>query len=255
MRRAFRSTPPSLAAGESFRSMIPIRDDAPRFSTPYVNYFLVALNSVVFLFEVILAPPVRQALIMSLGYVPLRVTALVSGSHQVAPAAAFVPVLTSMFLHASWLHLIGNMWFLWIFGDNIEDHLGHFKYLAFYLLSGVAATMLQTAFDPTSAIPNVGASGAIAGVMGAYFVLFPSARVLTLVPFLFIFFVWLPAWVMLGYWFVLQFLSGAATSIVSSRSTNSGGIAFWAHVGGFVAGIVFIKVFPARPRRFRYNAW
>ena len=244
--------------------MIPIRDDAPRFSTPYVNYFLVALNTLVFLFEVALPPGARTALLAELGFIPVRMLALLNGATAVriydgailpVNGATAATVFTSMFLHASWLHLIGNMWFLWIFGDNVEDHLGHFKYLLFYLLSGVAATTLQTIFDPTSSVPSVGASGAIAGIMGAYFVLFPSARVLTLVPFLFVFFVWLPAWIMLGYWFVIQFLSGAATSITYSHQTG-GGIAFWAHVGGFAAGVAMIKLFPARrPRRYRYDAW
>ncbi len=161
-----------------------------------------------------------------------------------------------MFLHASWLHLIGNMWVLWIFGDNIEDYLGHFSYLIFYLVSGLAASLAHIALNPNSTIPSVGASGAIAGVMGAYFLLYPSARVLTLVPLIIFFtFIWLPAWIVLGYWFVLQFLSGAATSIAYANRTGGGGIAFWAHVGGFVAGIVMIKLMPQRVRprsRFTY---
>jgi membrane associated rhomboid family serine protease len=219
-----------------------------------VNYFLVALNTLVFLFEVMLPPNSRESFIRLFGVTPYKITGLIAGVPQITPSMALVPILTSMFLHASWLHLIGNMWFLWIFGDNIEDHLGHFKYLLFYLIAGIAAALLQTAFDPTSSIPSVGASGAIAGVMGAYFILFPSARVLTLVPFLFVFFLWIPAWIMLGYWFLIQFLSGAATSIAYANR-NSGGIAFWAHVGGFIAGIAMIKLFPSRPRRFRYDTW
>ena len=234
--------------------MIPIKDDAPRYSTPWVNYFLVGLNILVFLFELSLPPRARQQFFFQFGMVPGRITALVNGAPHTHLDVALVPVLTSMFLHAGWLHLIGNMWFLWIFGDNVEDHLGHFKYLFFYLVSGLAAAGLQTVLTPTSNLPNVGASGAIAGVMGAYFILFPSARVLTLVPFLFVFFLWLPAWIMLGYWFVIQFLSGAATSITTANAP-AGGIAFWAHVGGFVAGIALIKLIPTRPRRFRYDAW
>jgi hypothetical protein len=172
------------------------------------------------------------------------------------PHASALPLLTSMFLHASWLHLIGNMWVLWIFGDNIEDYLGHFPYLIFYLVSGLAASLLHTLLNANSNVPSVGASGAIAGVMGAYFLLFPSARVLTLIPLIIFFtFVWLPAWIVLGYWFVLQFLSGAATSIAySSRTGGGGGIAFWAHVGGFVAGLAMIKLMPQRlHRRSRYS--
>ncbi len=234
--------------------MIPIRDDAPRFGTPFINYFLMAMNIVVFLYEVALPPRAREILVFQFGVVPSKITALAAGQHAINPEAALVPILTSMFLHASWLHLISNMWVLFIFGDNIEDYLGHFKYLVFYLLSGVAASVVHIAFNLNSSIPSVGASGAIAGVMGAYFLLYPSARVLTLMPFFFIFFLWLPAWIVLGYWFLLQFLSGAATAIAASSQTT-GGIAFWAHVGGFVAGMALVKLFPSRRRRFRYDAW
>jgi membrane associated rhomboid family serine protease len=157
-----------------------------------------------------------------------------------------------MFLHAGWMHLIFNMWFLWIFGKNLEDALGHFPYLIFYLTCGVAAALAQTASDPGSLIPTVGASGAIAGVMGGYFVLYPRARVLMLVPFFFIFFLWLPAWVVLGYWFVLQFLSGVGTSLVASDG-QTGGVAFWAHVGGFLAGVLLVRLFPSKTRRYLYG--
>jgi len=243
----------SRAAHRISNSMIPLRDDAPRFSTPYINYFVVALNILVFLFEVALAPGSRNALLFEFGLVPEHLTGLLHGGPGVAPEAALVPILTSMFLHASWLHVIANMWVLWIFGDNIEGYVGHFRYLVFYLLCGIAASLMHIAFNPASNVPSVGASGAIAGVMGAYFVLYPSARVLTIVPLFFYFtFFWLPAWVVLGYWFVVQFLSGAATSIAYSRQT-SGGIAFWAHVGGFIAGAAFIKLFPAAASRYRYN--
>lgn len=242
--------------------MIPIRDDAPRYGTPYVTYFLVALNTVIFLAMWIGVPAPAQQMVNVFGFVPVKLTALVRGAHfvnasgmlQPVSSSAIVTIFTAMFLHASWLHLLGNMWFLWIFGDNIEGYLGHTKYLFMYLLSGVAAALLQTLLNPTSGVPNVGASGAIAGVMGAYFILYPSARVLTLVPFFFVFFIWVPAWIILGYWFVIQFLSGAATSIAYSHQTG-GGIAFWAHVGGFAAGVALIKLFPARVRRFRYDAW
>lgn len=234
--------------------MIPIRDDTPRYSTPYVSYFLIALNVLVFLFEISLAPPTRQAFIFQFGVTPVRVLGALGIAGVNVPHASAVPLLTSMFLHASWLHLIGNMWVLWIFGDNIEDYLGHFPYLIFYLVSGFAASALHILLNANSNVPSVGASGAIAGIMGAYFLLFPSARVLTLVPLIIVFtFIWLPAWIVLGYWFVLQFLSGAATAIAYSNSTSGGGIAFWAHVGGFVAGVVMIKLMPQRlNRRARY---
>jgi membrane associated rhomboid family serine protease len=160
--------------------------------------------------------------------------------------------LTSMFLHGGWWHLIMNMWFLWIFGRNLEDALGHFPYLVFYFTCGIAAALVQAFSDLGSVLPTVGASGAIAGVMGGYFVLYPRARVLMLVPFLFVFFLWLPAWVVLGYWFVLQILSGVGTALVTAER-GSGGVAFWAHVGGFVAGVLLVRLFPSRTRRYRYG--
>jgi len=229
--------------------MIPIRDDAPHYTTPWVNYFLIALNALVFLFELALGPRHLDAFLFSFGLVPAHLTAAL---HAGAYAAALLPVLTSMFLHAGWLHIIFNMWWLWIFGDNVEDWLGHFPYLIFYLLGGLGASLVHIMFNLGSQVPSVGASGAIAGVMGAYFVLFPSARVLT---FIFVFFTWLPAWLILGYWFVLQFLSGAATSIAAGGQGSSGGIAVWAHVGGFLTGVAMIKLFPRRAPRYSSTAW
>ncbi len=230
--------------------MIPIRDDQPRFTTPYITYFLIVLNVLIFFFESALDPASARSLLDTFGVVPANVTQFLHGSASANSAPTFVPLFTSMFLHGSWPHVIGNMWFLWIFGDNIEDYLGHFKYLIFYLVSGIAAAVAQIVLIPQSPIPTVGASGAIAGVLGAYFILYSRARVLTWFPPLFLFY--LPAWVMLGYWFVLQFLSGAATS---SMSTQSGGVAFWAHVGGFVAGIILIKLMPKRTAQPRYSTW
>lgn len=235
--------------------MIPIRDDTPRFSTPYVTYFIITLNVVVFFFELSVGGQSHRALnslMFQFGVVPRHFERALTGSVPLSLAGLFLPILTSMFLHASWLHIIGNMWFLWIFGDNIEDYLGHFPYLLFYLTGGIVAAITQILSNAGSNVPTVGASGAIAGVMGGYFVLYPRARVLMWFPP--IFFFHLPAWLVLGYWFFTQFLSGAATSIAETSQT-SGGIAFWAHVGGFVAGIVLIKVLPERPRRYRYAAW
>ena len=249
--------------------MIPLKDDAPRVSTPYVNYTLLVLNTLVFLFELWIGAhsrrdvdlfvyqfgvvPARCAVVLfNDGYVPWNLISQL-GTRYVPPMGAFLPLFTSMFLHGSWLHLIFNMLALWIFGDNVEDYLGHLRYLMFYLVCGIAAALFHTALNLGSTIPTVGASGAIAGVMGAYFLLYPRARVLTLVvPFFFWFFVWLPAWVVLGYWFVAQFLSGAATSI-AAHSGSSSTIAFWAHVGGFLAGMLLIKLFPARIRRYHYG--
>jgi len=249
--------------------MIPLKDDAPRVGTPYVNYTLLVLNTLVFLFELWIGMlgrrevdlfvyqfgvvPARFAVVLfNNGYVPWNLISQL-GTRYVPPMGAFLPLFTSMFLHGSWLHLIFNMLALWIFGDNVEDYLGHLRYLVFYLVCGIAAALFHTALNLSSTIPTVGASGAIAGVMGAYFLLYPRARVLTLVvPFFFWFFVWLPAWVVLGYWFVAQFLSGAATSI-AAHSGSSSTIAFWAHVGGFLAGMLLIKLFPARARRYHYG--
>jgi membrane associated rhomboid family serine protease len=150
-----------------------------------------------------------------------------------------------MFLHAGWMHLIGNMWYLWIFGDNVEDRLGHFNFLLFYLLCGLAAGVVHTAANLDSTVPSLGASGAIAGVLGAYAVSYPFARVLTLVPIVFFFqVIEVPAIIILGLWFLLQFLSGAS-SITTSQAA-SGGVAWWAHIGGFIAGILLLAVFPKR---------
>jgi len=235
--------------------MIPIRDDTPRFSTPYVTYFIIALNALVFLFELSVGGEGHRALnslMYQFGVVPAHFERALAGSVHYSLPSLFLTILTSMFMHASWLHIIGNMWVLWIFGDNIEDYLGHFPYLLFYLVSGFAASLTHILLNADSNIPSVGASGAIAGVMGGYFVLYPRARVMTWFPP--IFFFYLPAWLVLGYWFLMQFLSGAATSIAETSQT-SGGIAFWAHVGGFIAGIVLIKMMPERPRRYRYASW
>ena len=232
--------------------MIPLRDDQPRFSTPYVTYFLIGLNSAVFLLESALTPDSFKVLLYQFGMIPAHITGYLSGTSPLGLVAVLLPALTSMFLHGSWMHVIGNMWFLWIFGDNIEDHLGHFKYLVFYLASGLAAAIAQVLLSPHSRVPTVGASGAIAGVLGAYFVLYPKARVLIWFPIFFMFY--LPAWVMLGYWFLMQFVSGAATSL-AAYSDARGGVAFWAHVGGFIAGIVLIRLVPERPRRYRYGTW
>jgi membrane associated rhomboid family serine protease len=248
--------------------MIPLKDDAPRVGTPYVTYVLIAVNTLVFVFQFWLSLQGRDnfnAFVYQLGVVPVRFSVVLFnhgyvpwnlvpqlGTRYVPTMAAVLPLFTSMFLHSSWLHLIFNMWALWIFGDNVEDYLGHALYLVFYLLCGLGAGLLHIVFNYNSVIPSVGASGAIAGVMGAYFLLFPRARVLTLVPFFWFFFLWLPAWIVLGYWFVAQFLSGAATSI-TARGGNATGIAFWAHVGGFLAGMLLIKLFPGRARRYHYG--
>jgi len=238
--------------------MFPIRDDQPRFSTPLVNYFIIALNVAVYL---LIELPVQfqgarqfDVLVLQFGLIPHDVVRAVAGVHNYPLGANLLTIFTSMFLHGDILHIVGNLWFLWIFGDNIEDHLGHFPYLIFYLLCGMAAALTDIAIDPTSNLPTIGASGAIAGVMGAYILLYPKARVQTLVVLIvFITFWWLPAWVFLGYWFLIQFIN---TSVAASAIHHqTGGVAFAAHVGGFVAGLILIKLFPQRRYAQRYGSW
>ena len=233
--------------------MIPLRDDQPSFSTPFINYFLIALNVVVFIWELSVGLNTRafQAFAFEFGVVPRHALGVLTGHSHDPLATAILPVFTSMFLHASFLHVAGNMLFLWIFGDNVEDYLGHFPYLIFYLLSGLAAAVTHVLLNASSRVPIIGASGAIAGVMGAYFILYPRARVLVWFPPIFLFHV--PAWLMLGYWFLINFLSGTVNS--AEAAAASGGIAFWAHVGGFVSGILMVKIFPERQGRYRYGTW
>jgi membrane associated rhomboid family serine protease len=216
-----------------------------------VNYFLIGLNVVIFFLEWALDPRSLDLLVHQFGVVPAHVTAFLSGSPKYPLIAIVVPFFTSLFLHGSWMHVIGNMWFLYIFGDNVEDYLGHFKYLVFYLLTGVLAMGMQVVMNLHSTAPAVGASGAIAGVLGAYFVLYPRARVLTWVFEVIFLVLWLPAWIVLGSWFVINFLSGTNTALAVHKQ-NMGGIAFWAHVGGFVSGAVLVKVFGERRMRYPY---
>jgi membrane associated rhomboid family serine protease len=232
--------------------MIPLRDDQPTFSTPYINYFLIVVNFLVFAWELSVSHYALDSYMMEFGVVPHHTLAVLTGHLHAPAAAAILPLFTSLFLHASFFHVAGNMLFLWIFGDNVEDYLGHFTYLVFYLLSGVAASLTHILINQASRAPTVGASGAIAGVLGAYFILYPRARVLVWFPPIFFFHV--PAWLMLGYWFLMNFLSGTATA-VAATSRNSGGIAFWAHIGGFVAGVIMINIFQERPQRYRYGTW
>jgi membrane associated rhomboid family serine protease len=172
------------------------------------------------------------------GMIPARILAIFSDSPSLL-VWAVIPFFSSIFLHAGWLHFLGNMLYLWIFGDNVEDRLGHFRYLLFYLATGVAASVIHLASNPSSDIPTIGASGAIAGVMGAYFLLYPGAKVVTLVPiFYFIQIVELPAFLFLGFWFLLQFLSGSVALMAESGS--AGGVAWWAHIGGFGAGAGYV---------------
>jgi membrane associated rhomboid family serine protease len=221
--------------------VIPLRDVIPSRTTPYVTIALIAVNALVYLYEMTLGDSSLEEFILYFGLVPA--------------AFSWVAVLTSMFLHGGLLHVGGNMLFLWIFGDNVEDRMGHGRFVVFYLLCGAAAALAQTAMSPDSVVPMVGASGAVAGVMGAYFVLYPHSRIVTLIP-LFVFFhvMEVPAIVFLGLWFVLQFVSGVGSIAAATGGEPAGGIAFWAHVAGFVAGVSGVLVF-RRPERQRVEWW
>jgi membrane associated rhomboid family serine protease len=217
--------------------MIPLKNLRPRTHPPMVTVALIIANFLVFFYQLSLSPHGLQTFLMTYSLVPARVQMALAGSHFTL-AQAFVPFLTSMFLHAGWLHIIGNMWFLWLFGPNVEDRLGHLPYLGFYLLCGLGAGAVQTAFSLGSTIPSLGASGAIAGVLGAYIVFFPSSKILTLVTlFFWWFFARLPAVLFIGLWFLVQFLSGVS----SLGSAAQGGVAWWAHVGGFLLGILLVS--------------
>ncbi len=212
---------------------IPLKDLNPRRSYPVVNTALILANVAVFIYQMTLPPHGFKAFMAANATVPQRIPQWLSG--HVSFEVAFLPLLTSMFLHSGIAHIVGNMLFLWIFGDNVEDYFGHVPYLLFYLVCGIAAGLLHVFFNLSSPLPAVGASGAISGVMGAYIVLYPRARVLTLV---FIFLVPIPAFIILSYWFVLQFLGG----ITTLGAAATGGVAWWAHVGGFLAGIILTKL-------------
>src|SRR4051812_26146894 len=232
--------------------MIPFRDNIPSRSFPIVNLTLIILNVLAFLYELTLGPRYLEAFIAAFGVVPMRV--LGAPQLHLAASAIVIPFFTSMFLHGGWMHLIGNMWYLWIFGDNVEDRLGHVRYLLFYLLCGVGAGIVHTVMNANSTLPSVGASGAIAGVLGAYVVSYPFAKVLTLIPiFFFIQIIEIPALIVLGFWFVMQFLSGTA-SLAVTTSANSGGVAWWAHVGGFVIGIILMSILAPKPKYDYYNS-
>jgi membrane associated rhomboid family serine protease len=221
--------------------MIPIRDAIRSKNFPVVNVTIIGLNVIAFLWQLAQGPHLKEAFFLY-GIVPLRYSDPEISAHFTR-FQQLLPFLTSMFLHGGVLHIIGNMWFLYIFGDNIEDRLGHVRYLIFYLLCGVAAGMVHLYTNWGSEIPTIGASGAISGVMGAYLLLHPRSRILTLIPIFFFFqFIEIPAFIFLGYWLLIQLFSASLTP------RNVGGVAFWAHIGGFVAGLVFIKIFDWIPR-------
>jgi len=211
--------------------MIPLRDVIPSRTVPFLTVTIIILNTLAWLYELGLPREDLPVFLQQFG---------------VVPAYFSLPTLiSSMFLHGSWSHVLGNMWYLWIFGDNVEDRLGHGRFLIFYLICGIAAALGQILIDPTSTLPTIGASGAIAGVMGAYFVLYPQSRVLTLIP-LIVFWeiVELPAIFLLGFWFLMQLFSAGAIAVTSN--SNAGGVAFMAHVAGFITGLIGVFVFRKR---------
>jgi membrane associated rhomboid family serine protease len=226
--------------------VFPVRDHNPSGSFPYVTIGLITLNTLVFLYEVSLGRRL-ETFLLHYGMVPYVVTYF-SRIPGIDFSDVAITFFTSMFLHAGWLHIIGNMWYLWIFGDNIEDRLGHLRFIFFYLACGLAAALMQYLISPHSRVPMIGASGAIAGVLGAYLICFPRARIdLLIFFFLFVDIVAVPAFFVLAVWFVMQFFSGVFSL---GAGVMTGGVAWWAHIAGFLTGIILIRILP-RARRSR----
>lgn len=229
--------------------LLPLKDDIPSRRFPFVTYSIIAVNIVVFMFEATMSKEQLQAFFELIAVIPAEYTAFLRGE-PVPLLKLLAAPFASMFLHGGWMHLFGNMWFLYLFGDNVEDAMGHSRFLLFYLLTGLAATVAHIFVNPLSSIPIVGASGAISGVVGAYFLMFPTARVLTLVPiFFFVDIVLLPAVVFIGMWFLFQFWSG----LLSLAVPHLGGVAWWAHIGGFIAGLILAPIMRERRKPTRYR--
>jgi membrane associated rhomboid family serine protease len=226
--------------------MLPLRDDNPVTIIPFITWALIAVNTLVFLYQISLGPNASQLFVYQFGAIPAVVVGKQALPSELAVIPAKASMFTSMFLHGGWMHLIGNMWFLWIFGNNIEEAMGHFRFLAFYLICGLLASASQIYAYPDSTIPSIGASGAIAGALGAYIMLYPRARVWTLI-FLgfFIRLMYVPAWIVLGFWILLQFINGSMAG-----AQAMGGVAFWAHVGGFLSGVLLVGLFKKSGVRF-----
>lgn len=250
-------------AGDATSNMFPIRDDNPQILTPYVTYAIVGLNIVIWaLVQGLGTNPSLAASVCTLGLIPGEVLANIPLGSQfavgpnllcVVTEPNFLTLITHMFLHGGWMHLIGNLWFMWIFGDNVEGAMGHARFALFYILCGLAAAGLQMLANPAAVAPMVGASGAIGGVMGAYVMLYPRVNVHLLLWFGFFVTTFIvPAYWMLGYWFVLQLFGG-----LGSIGASGGGVAFWAHIGGFVAGALLVMIFrnPALLARHPHRGW
>lgn len=219
--------------------MIPIKDTVPRFTFPFVTFALIAVNGVIFLVQLSLSDRALTDLVYLFGLVPARYAHPAWAEVVGFPLDTYWPFLTNTFLHGGWFHIIANMWSLYLFGDNVEDRLGPVRFLLFYVLAGVAANLVHFVINHDSAVPVIGASGAIAGVMAAYLRLFPTARIITLFPIFFIpYFLEIPAYFFMGLWFIMQLLSGA---VALAGPEGGGGIAWWAHIGGFAIGFLLIK--------------
>jgi len=233
--------------------MFPLRDSVPTRSVPVVTRALILINAIVFFFELALPQEALENFFYLFGIVPARLIHPDWASASGFLGGAYVTLLTHQFLHGGWLHIISNMWALWIFGDNVEDNMGPVRFAVFYLMCGVLAALTHTLMQPDSTVPSVGASGAIAGVLGAYLLFYPTARIVVLLPILFFpFFFELPAVLYLGFWFWTQLFSGTLALV---RPDQAGGIAFWAHVGGFVAGMLLCHPFARRRRRLQRDEY
>ena len=229
--------------------MFPIQDSVPSRSVPVVTRALILINVVVFFFELSLSRESIIQLFYLFGVVPARFTDPEWAASIGFPIGSYWSLLTHQFLHGGWLHIVANMWTLWIFGDNVEDRMGPLRFIIFYLVCGVLAALIQVLVTPDATIPSVGASGAIAGILGAYLLFFPTARLIVLIPILFFpFFFELPAVIFLVLWFLIQLFSGTA---MLASPQQVGGIAFWAHIGGFIAGMLLCRFFVRRPVRRR----
>jgi len=232
---------------------LPLHDRNPikHIKFPYVTYGLIALNLLCFLLQSVQSENGFNATAASLGVIPIELLGTIPGNG----VPEWWTLITYQFLHGDWLHVLSNMLFLWIFGDNVEDRMGHGRFIVFYLLCGTVAAIAHVMSEPGSPLPTIGASGAVAGVMGAYFVLYPRSRILALLP-LFIFWqiIEVPAVLFLGLWFVLQLFSGVGTMLMATEGAPAGGIAFWAHVAGFLAGVILVYAF-RRPERARVEWW
>jgi len=242
---------PNVRSRANCPAVIPLHDSIPSRSTPLVTRALILLNAVVFFFELTLSPHELERVFYLFGIVPARFTHPAWAAWVGFPMDDYWPLLTHQFLHGGWLHLLGNMWTLWIFGDNVEDRMGHARFAIFYLLCGMAAGLVQMWSAPDSTVPAIGASGAIAGVLAAYLLWFPRSRLIMLLPVFFLpFFFELPAVLYLLWWFLIQLFSGTFSLLAPDEG---GGIAWWAHIGGFATGAILCWFF-RRPRRARRRA-